>query len=157
MDLCRKCTCNLPFMRPDTITRWGIWILRQNWIKHIELWNPKFLVKLPSLPNTAFFLFMYIPYYSSEIFFENSMCSRIIKNQISHTSATSAQRNSSKKSTSQITKWDFINWKKTICVLNVVRCFWLLEHWKNIWKLNILTHKFMSVMFVRKSSKERTN
>ena len=25
-------------------------------IKHIELWNPKFLVKLPSLPNTAFFV-----------------------------------------------------------------------------------------------------
>ena len=109
---------------------------------------------LYSLTNTKL---IYIPYYSSETSFENSMCSRIIRNQISHTSATSAQRNSSKKSTSQITKWDFINWKKTTCVLNVVRCFWLLEHWKNTWKLNILTLKFMSVMFVRKSSKERTS
>ena len=100
---------------------------------------------------------IYVPYYSSETYFENSMCSRIIRSQISHTSATSAQRNSSKKSTSQITKLDFINWKKKICALNVVRCFWLMEHWKNIWKLNILTLKFMSVIFVRKSSKERTN
>ena len=49
-------------------------------------------------------LLIYVPYDSSKThFWENSMCSRIIRTQVSHTSATSAQRNSSKKFTSQIT------------------------------------------------------